>query len=487
LQQVLRCLRRATGPAARLGAPDAQLLDQFVCERDETAFELLVRRHAPMVVGVCRRVLRDSHDAEDASQATFVALARKAGSISRRESVGGWLYRVAYRMALGLRTRRGKRAARQRPLQDFPGTSTDPALEAAWRELCAVVDEEVNRLPERYRVPFVLSYFNGLSNAAIALELGCPAGTVESWLTRARTRLRRRLAQRGVSVSQGVLAALPMAQTTAVPLSEALINSLARTSAAVSADGATSAITLSPRVTNLANGVLRSMLIRKMKHSVGCVLAAAFVTWGGAALVHQFHGSTSAPMLAAAPAVEETAIWQVEPAFFEKENVQEELDLTDDQIGRLAKLATAVAIKNENQPHRVYLQMIGADFARALPDVLTGAQVKRLRQIQLQDQGMEAFADPEVERALHLDDDQKKAIATLIQDARKDLAQSMEEFAQQKRRDGRRPTVEEKRAWMRTWEGSFSAKSEILEVLTAKQRRIWNELIGEPFPAPGCA
>src|SRR6516165_5698417 len=134
--------------------PDQQLLQDFVAQKDEGAFVTLLKRHGPMVLGICRRVLHDSHEAEDAFQATFLVLARKAGSIRKREAVGSWLYGVACRLA-----QKAKAAAQRRPRPEAQVTEAAPAAapaEAAWNELRGLLDEELNRLPEKYRAPLLL-------------------------------------------------------------------------------------------------------------------------------------------------------------------------------------------------------------------------------------------------------------------------------------------------------------------------------------------
>jgi RNA polymerase sigma factor (sigma-70 family) len=198
LREVVRHLRQAV-PSH--GASDAQLLERFVATADQDAFELLVWRHSGMVLGVCRRLLRHQQDAEDCFQAVFLALAREAGRISRRESVGGWLYRVACRVARRARSGLLKRASREQPLGDRtpPYAGSSPCAEAAWRELNEALDEQLARLPAAYREVFVLRCLAGKSIEQTARELRCPAGTVESRLARARQRLRQGLARRGLS------------------------------------------------------------------------------------------------------------------------------------------------------------------------------------------------------------------------------------------------------------------------------------------------
>src|SRR5262249_50662349 len=153
---------------------DAQLLKRFLNEQDESAFELLMERHGPMVYGLCRRILHDAEDAEDAFQATFLVLARKAASIGKYESLSGWLYMVAYRVALRSKARKMRRSQRERPLNDSPidKKCMDPADRTAWHELSLLVDAELSRLPEKYRTAFILCHLEGKSCTEAAGQLG---------------------------------------------------------------------------------------------------------------------------------------------------------------------------------------------------------------------------------------------------------------------------------------------------------------------------
>jgi RNA polymerase sigma factor (sigma-70 family) len=175
--------------------PDALLLERFLQTQDEAAFELLTWRHGAMVYGVCQRILRHAQDAEDAFQTTFLTLARKATSIGKRESIGGWLYRVALRIALRARAQRTHRARLEKPLDDVPvqDRSVDPVDVAAWHELCRLLDVELSRIPEKYRSAFVLCHLEGKTCEEAAEDLGCPRGTILSRLSRARERLQARL------------------------------------------------------------------------------------------------------------------------------------------------------------------------------------------------------------------------------------------------------------------------------------------------------
>jgi RNA polymerase sigma factor (sigma-70 family) len=202
---------RHASPCAE-GMSDGSLLEWFTRRREEAAFAALMRRHGPMVLSVCRRVLAQEHDAEDVFQATFLVLARKAASIGNHQSVGGWLYRVAYRLAAKARTRIARR--RQQEAQTELPPRAAPLLEVACRELQNVLDQELQRLPQRYRAPIVLCYLEGRTQEEAAQQLGAPLGTVRSRLARARKLLRVRLSRRGLALSSAafatLLAALPV-------------------------------------------------------------------------------------------------------------------------------------------------------------------------------------------------------------------------------------------------------------------------------------
>jgi RNA polymerase sigma factor (sigma-70 family) len=195
-----------SGGAATGDEPaDDVLLERFTARREQAAFAALVRRHGPLVLGVCRRVLQHEQDAEDAFQAVFCVLARKAGAIRRGTALGGWLYAVASRIARKAKAFQVRRRMRESELADVQAPDHPP--EWVWRDLWPILDEEVNRLPERYRRTFVLCQLQGKTNEEAAAELRCAPGTVSSRLTRARQRLRDRLTRRGLALSAAMLAA----------------------------------------------------------------------------------------------------------------------------------------------------------------------------------------------------------------------------------------------------------------------------------------
>jgi RNA polymerase sigma factor (sigma-70 family) len=214
LHLVLRQLRQRLATPESPAPTDGQLLGRFARSREEAAFEALVRKHGPMVWGVCRRVLPEGHDAEDAFQATFLVLLQKAASIREHDSAASWLYGVARRIALRARANAERRRGVERQVPRPP--QPDVPSEAAGREVLAIVEEELARLPERFRAPLLLCGLGGLSKAEAARQLGCKAGTLASRLARARQRLRGRLARRGVIVPAAALGGL-LTEGAAVP------------------------------------------------------------------------------------------------------------------------------------------------------------------------------------------------------------------------------------------------------------------------------
>jgi RNA polymerase sigma factor (sigma-70 family) len=269
--QLAPILRYVGELAAVDGPSDGRLLEQFVRRGDESAFAILVRRHGPMVLGVCRRVLRDVHAAEDAFQATFLLLVRRAESLRRPEALGPWLYGVAYRTAL--KARRVLTRRREQPLHELPVTPADDLL---WRDLRPVLDGAINRLPAKYRAPFVLCYLDGMTNAQAARHLGCPAGTVATRLARARQQLRGRLARHNL--------VLPTALLAAAVVPRVLLAETARAATVLAADSGASAGVLPAKVVALMEGVWRSMMLDRLRSLVvALVIAGAAV--GGVGLL----------------------------------------------------------------------------------------------------------------------------------------------------------------------------------------------------------
>ncbi len=253
---------------------DAHLLERFIQQRDEGAFAVLVQRHGPMVLGVCRRVLRNAHDAEDAFQAVFLVLARKAASIRPQTMVGNWLYGVAFRTALEARGAGIKRRIKERHAGAIRHAEIDTGMD---NELLAVLDQEVNRLPDRYRTVLVLCDLEQRTRKEAAQQLGCKEGTVASRLDRARNLLRKRLVRQGFTIAGAALVAVLAAQAAEAAVAAALLADATTTEVK---DPAHRYQGSSPRkVTALADRVLRALWWSRFKTILGLILVVllAFV------------------------------------------------------------------------------------------------------------------------------------------------------------------------------------------------------------------
>jgi RNA polymerase sigma factor (sigma-70 family) len=278
---VLRHLRGAGPPPDGGGLTDGQLLECFLTRQDEAAFAALVRRHGPMVLGVCRRVLRHEQDAEDAFQATFLVLARKAASLRQRELVGNWLYGVAYRAALETRAANACRRARERQVAGMPEPEAMAPTDV-WQELRPLLDREVNRLPDKYRVPLVLCDLEGRKRKDVARLLRIPEGTLSSRLAAARRRLARRLSGHGLTLSGGTLAALVSQNAAPAGVPGSLVVSTARVAAGpAAASGAVPA-----RVAAVTEGVMKAMLVTQLKKSFVLLLTLGVLFAAGAGAFH---------------------------------------------------------------------------------------------------------------------------------------------------------------------------------------------------------
>jgi RNA polymerase sigma factor (sigma-70 family) len=274
------------GLQSDLALPDVRLLERYARQRDEAAFTALVVRHGPMVLGVCRRLLRQEADIEDAFQAAFLVLARKAGGIARGELLTGWLYGVALRVGSRLRADLRRRDRQRRDLDLSEATA---AVGADVSDLPALLDEEIDRLPARYRRAVILCCLQGQTNEEAARQLSCPVGTVKSRLSRGRDLLRARLARRGVALSAAALAEALAANTTAAALPPALL------AAGRASLGPTAAA--STRAAALSTGVIRMMFLNRLK--IAAVIIA--VVLGAGATLFAFGASSKAPVRAPDP------------------------------------------------------------------------------------------------------------------------------------------------------------------------------------------
>ncbi len=294
LQDFIRRLRRARSVAEGGHLTDAQLLERFIRQRDEAAFEVLVWRHGTLVLNVARRLLRHVPDVEDVFQATFLTLARKASAIRRGTSLSSWLYKVAYRLALRVR----QAATRRQRQEQFEIENAAAPAEHGDAELAILLAEEVNRLPERDRAVVVLCYLQGVTTEEAARMLGCPRGTVLSRLSSARQRLRQRLLRRGIAPAVA-LAAVSFGETaTAVP-SVALVTCVVRAALPFAA-GRAGIPMESSQAAALAQGALQMMFWNKIKIVTVMACMIALVGTGSRWLARSQSGAETS-LSAAAP------------------------------------------------------------------------------------------------------------------------------------------------------------------------------------------
>jgi RNA polymerase sigma factor (sigma-70 family) len=302
------------------GPTDGQLLECFHARRDETAFEELMRRHGAMVLGVCRRVLGNHHDAEDAFQATFLVLARKGAGLRARELVGNWLHGVAYRTALRAKAMSARRQAHEQKAQAL--ARPEPPADG-WQDLLPLLDREVDGLPERYRVALVHCDLQGLTRREAARQLGVPEGTLSGRLTRARRLLARRMARYGPAPSGGALAVI-LAKQAAAQVPSPLAISTAR-AAVLAAGQMLTAGAVPARVAALTEGIIKTMLLTRLKSFV----AVVFVVIASAAAIGLAHGTSAAK---AGPAGD-----QQRPSVDDLEALRLEVEALRLEVGALRK------------------------------------------------------------------------------------------------------------------------------------------------------
>jgi len=289
LSRLTQRLRHAALLGDGAGLTDGQLLEFFITQKDEGAFAAIVQRHGPMVLGVCRRLLHNHHDAEDAFQAAFLVLARKAMSVCPREMVANFLHGVAYHTALKARAKIAKRRLREKQLADLPEPQGPwPGADNCY-DLRPLLDQELKRLPDKYRLPIILCDLEGRSIKEATRQLGCPQGTLAGRLARARKMLAKRLSQRGTMLSLGALAVLCSENPAAANLPPALIGATVKAASMMSAGPAAVTGLVSAKVLALTAGVLQGLILGKIQ-VVGVALLLLTLIGGGAGLVVAYHG-----------------------------------------------------------------------------------------------------------------------------------------------------------------------------------------------------
>jgi len=283
-QTLLRYVHKVAAETDAERVSDRDLLRRFAEARDQAAFTTLVQRHGPMVLRVCRRRLQNWHDAEDVCQATFLVLASKAASPFWHVSVASWLHRVAYYLSLKATTAAARRAEFRRESTDRAAPSPLEAMTG--RELSEVLDEELARLPEKYRAPLVLCYLEGATRDEAARQLGCPVPTLKSRVDRGRELLHMRLTRRGLTLSAALSAAgLVHASASAAPLA-APWECLARGALSFITDKSMTAGTISARALGLAQTALASMSLTRLKIVAALFTGLCVLVGGVGAIVH---------------------------------------------------------------------------------------------------------------------------------------------------------------------------------------------------------
>jgi len=302
ISDFLQNIRRSALRRDEAGLTDGQLLDVYVRCREEAAFAALVHRHGPMVWGVCRRILGNEGDAEDAFQATFFVLVRKAACVVPREQIANWLYGVARQTAVKARAMAVKHKRREKQVQDMPEAAV--AEQNGSDDLLPLLDQELGRLPDKYRTAIVLCDLEGKSYKEAARQLGCPEGTLAARLARGRAMLAKRMARHRAAVTGGVLS-MVLSPSASANVPASIVSSTIKAASLFAAGQATAAGAIAPPVAALMEGVLKTMLLSKLKIATAVLVTAAALS-GAAGLFYQTQAEEKAPK-ADAPAAERAA------------------------------------------------------------------------------------------------------------------------------------------------------------------------------------
>jgi RNA polymerase sigma factor (sigma-70 family) len=335
---ILQQLRQAVLGRDGAGLTDAELMAHFVGQRDGAALEALIRRHGSMVWSVCRRVLSNEQDAEDAFQASFLVFVRKASSIRAREQVGNWLYGVAYRTALKARTTTARRRAKERRAAEMSQPQAE--ADAGWSELLPLLDQELNRLPDKYRAAIVLCELEGRPRKEAARQLGVPEGTLSSRLATGRRMLAKRLGRPGLALSVGALA------TAAAVVPAPLLASTVKAVTLVAAGQATIAGVVSVRVASLAEGVVKAMLLSKLSVGAAVVAMVAVLAAGAGGATYYAAAADPKPQPQSPP----VAAVSSKVNNVDKEDVKKEEPEWGEAVdGVQARLRTSKTVWNDGQ------------------------------------------------------------------------------------------------------------------------------------------
>jgi RNA polymerase sigma factor (sigma-70 family) len=492
---------------------DADLLRRFLLFQEEAAFTALVRRHGSMVLGVCRRVLGNHHDAEDAFQATFLVLARKAHAVADPAALANWLYGVAYRTALKARAATARRLAKEMQMRERPRSAA--VVPEDWAELEACLDQELQRLPDHYRLPVVLCDLEGLSRKAAAGRIGVSEGTLSGQLFRARRMLAQRLQRHGLVLSAGALATLlSQAGAGATPAPAVVQATVKAGVAAVTAPSALAAMVSAP-VLSLTTGVIGSMYLHKLKQlstALAVLVAVLGLGWACYALAATSPNPARATSSGPAPHDKRAAAKDQGPHnggqamadLLRNRKVLRELRCTVEQWDDLEDILEAAdqRIQKTMTPlhkggpggqggppdfeklHKQWMKQCQAEYGKAIQQITTTIlklkQVKRLGQLELQARGMAVYEDDRVRKALNLTGKQRAQVKRLMAKLKDDLQPKMQGGGMQAGPGGgivvwnADPSAKEAQAL------TDRAMRAAVNLLTAEQKKAWNDLIGTP-------
>ena len=493
------------------GTADGELLARFIEHADGASFEALVRRHGPMILGVCRRVLRHNPDVEDAVQATFMVFIQKAKTIRQRERLANWLYGVAHNTALKARAMSRLRHKKERRAGS-PDRSTDRGdREANIEQLLTHLDSALRFLPEIYRLPIILCDLEEQTIQEAAKAAGCPVGTIASRLARGRALLAKRLSRHGLTLSVGSFAPLLANSAASACLPGTLFSSVIHTGSILATGTTLGSGVVSTPVAALTEGVLKMMMLKKLTRVCLTLLAAVICM---AAI-----GATAFVLRAAPPQVTKTAsAAQVTNAAPIPKNpgpakdvddpslgyllrhpvVIEELEVTDEQKRKIDEAFALVEKELQEEvgksgglppagdeaPKELDLldkkaeERLSKVFQNVSKTILKPEQLKRLSQISLQMSGPPQYTNSTIAKALNLDDQRKKA-TLIVEDYLKANQEWLKDYQQWLKDSGGQMSPDKIAALERI---SKVASEKFYELLQKDQQAVWKEMIGSEIP-----
>jgi RNA polymerase sigma factor (sigma-70 family) len=495
------------------GTADGELLARYIEHADAASFEVLVRRHGSMILGVCRRVLRNNADAEDAVQATFLVLIRKAKMIRQRDRLANWLYGVALNTALKARAMSRLRHEKERRAGS-PDRSTDRGdREADFEQLLAHLDSELRFLPEIYRLPIILCDLEGQTIQEAAKAAGCPVGTIASRLARGRALLAKRLSRHGLKLSVGSFASLLADRAASACLPGPLFNSVIHSGSILATGTALGSDVVSAPVAALTERVLKMMLLKKLTSVCLALVAAVIFTAAIGATAFALRAAPAAQVTKAAPVAPVTKAAPIpknpgpakhidDPSLgylLRHPVVIEELKLTDEQktnideafalvekelaedVGKSGGLPPAggEVPKELDLLDKKAEERMSKAFQNVSKTILKPEQLKRLSQISLQMSGPPLYSSSTIAKALKLSDDQQKKATLIVEDYMKANQEWLKDYSQWLKDSGGQMSPDKIAELERI---SKAASGKFYELLKKDQQTVWKEMIGSEIP-----